>query len=179
MIEVMHHRMGGDGSTHTHKFLPEYIASEAKQMKKILQLPDDAPYFYCEDHAPGHYHDGCTVTKEQGLCAIRKKFFRDTYGWRKLSPKKATPRLGVGDQMHGGIRDEIHKELAQLAALSKDDLTKMPEQSLMRKGGLFITGSGYKRCPTLFLYCLAVAKVRATLRERQQVVYIAVHGGFF
>ena len=57
MIEVMHHRMGGDGSTHANNFLPEYIASEAKQMKKILQLPDDAPYFYCEDHAPGHYHD--------------------------------------------------------------------------------------------------------------------------
>ena len=43
-------------------------------MKTVLQLPEDAPWFYAEDHAPGHYHDNCSVTKEKNLCSVRKEY---------------------------------------------------------------------------------------------------------
>ena len=48
--------------THAHEFLPNFIGPEAKKMNNALQLPEDAPWFYAEGHAPRHYHDNCSVT---------------------------------------------------------------------------------------------------------------------
>ena len=56
--------------------------------------------------------------------------------------------------------------------MSDDDLGKL-QSFLLQRGNLLITSKGYKRSPTLFLYCLAVAKVRAILKRKQYVVLAA------
>ena len=71
------------GATHAKEFLPDFIGPESRKLKTMLQLRASDPYFYGEDHAPGHYHDNCSVTKETGLNAIRKDFFLVTNGHRK------------------------------------------------------------------------------------------------
>ena len=153
------------GETHATEFLLKLICPEAKKMKTMLQLPEDAPYFYAEDYAPGHYNENCSATNTTGMNDVRKQFFVDTNGHRKLTPKKGTPRFGVGDQMHGWIKDRIHKQLAKLGAMSENDLTKMPATNLMRRGGHFVSSKAYKRCLTMFLYCLVVAMVRADIKK--------------
>ena len=60
-----------------------------------------------------------------------------------------------------------------MGTMADDDLTKLPDPSLLRKGGIFRTSKGQKRGPTLFQYCLAVAKVRAILKQKQYVVLAA------
>jgi hypothetical protein len=173
-VKLIHNKTGNMyGTTRAKEFLPNFIGPEASKLKTLLQLRETEPYFYCEDHAPGHYHDNCSVTKETGLNEIRKAFFVETNGYRKLTPKRATPRFGVGDQIHGWIKDLIHKELARLGAMTDNDLTKMADISLLRNGGMFVTSKGYKRGATLFLYCLAVARVRAILMQKQYVVLAA------
>ena len=173
-MKLIHNKTGHMyGTTHAKEFLPNFIGPEASKLKTLLQLKDTDPYFYCEDHAPGHYHDNCSVTQDTGLGAIRKEFFVRTNGHRKLTPKCATPRFGVGDQIHGWIKSLIHKELALLGEMNENDLTKMPVQSLLRNGGMFVTTKGYKRGAHLFLYCIAVVRVRAILLKKQYVVMAA------
>ena len=90
-----------------------------------------------------------------------------------LTAKRATPLFGVADQLHDWIKHLLHRELALLGKMPEDDLTKIPGKSLSRSGGMFAKKRGYKRGRTLFLYCLAVAKVRAILKQKQYVVLAA------
>ena len=152
------------GTTHAREFLPNFVGREVSRMKRVLQLPEDSPYFYSEDHAPGHYRDQCSVTGDSGLNEIRKTFFTRTNGFRKLVVKNGTPQYMVGDQLHHIIKKWIHDALDKLKGDEKD-LTKLPETKLLRRGGLFVTQKGYKRGATLFLYCLAVAMARAKLSK--------------
>ena len=71
---------------------------------------------------------------------------------------------GVGDQLHAVIKSRIHKQLDELVGWGKD-LTQLPDVQLLRRGGCFVTSKGYKRGAPLFLYCLAVAIVRAKLSK--------------
>ena len=88
------------GHTHVNSILNKYLAVEQKKMKEVLALDQSEPWFFGEDHAPGHYHDDCSVTKTTGLNQQRKDFFTSNNCWRKLTPKKGTPRYMVGDQLH-------------------------------------------------------------------------------
>ena len=110
-VKLIHNKTGYMyGATHAKEFLPQFIGPESRKLKTLLQLRPSDPYFYGEDHAPGHYFDNCSVTKETGLNAIRKDFFMKTNGHRKLTPKRGTPRFGVVDQIHSWIKDLIHEE---------------------------------------------------------------------
>ena len=57
--------------------------------------------------------------------------------------------------------------------MTEDDLTKITDKRLLRSGGIKVTSKGYKRGPTLFLYCLAAARVRVILQKKQNVVLSA------
>ena len=76
---------------------------------------------------------------------VYSDFFTETNGRRKLTPKKGTPRFGVGDQLHYWIKNLIHKELDRLGSMTPNDLTRMPDKALLRTGGLFVTTAGVKR----------------------------------
>ena len=55
------------GQTHLNLILKKYLDAEQRKMKEALALDQSEPWFFGEDHAPGHYHDDCSVTKETGL----------------------------------------------------------------------------------------------------------------
>jgi hypothetical protein len=80
------------GATHVDLVYKKYLAGEFRNMKQALCLDESQPLFYGEDHAPGHYHDQCSITGRSGLCAERKEFLTSVNGWRKLTPKKGSER---------------------------------------------------------------------------------------
>ena len=94
-----------------HDFLPNFISPEAKKMNNALQLPKDAQWFYVEDSAPGHSQE-------------RKNFNINVD--RMVTPKNATPRFAVGDQMHGwindlGVEEEFEKVSENYASIAEQN----------------------------------------------------------
>jgi len=166
------------GSTHVDLVMKKYLGPESARMKRALSLDEGAPFFYGEDHAPGHYHDNCTVTKRNDLNAERKEFFTSVNAWRKLTPKKGTPRYMVGDQLHQVFKHRCHKRLEWLIGNSKDLMHLRFVKDLCRRGGLFLTTKGYQRGPTLFLFCLAVA-IERSLLTTHMVLAAFCKCGFF
>ena len=106
ITRLIHNKTGNMyGATHAKEFLPQFIGPESCKLKTLLQLRPSDPYFYGEDHAPGHYHDNCSVTKETGLKAIHKDFFLATNGHRKLTrggerlDSESATRFTLGSRM--------------------------------------------------------------------------------
>ena len=64
------------GRSHVDDVLKGYVGPEVLRMKQALALPPDAPWFYCEDHAPGHgcftFH--CLSLVDCGLCFVTSNF---------------------------------------------------------------------------------------------------------
>ena len=108
------------GQSHVQLILKKYLDAEQRRMKEVLALDQGEPWFFGEDHAPGHYHDACSVTKDSGLNEKRQDFFISSDVWRKLTPKKGTPRYMVGDQLHQIFKHRVQQRLEWLIGHEKD-----------------------------------------------------------
>ena len=166
-----------DGATHIDIVYNRYLKTEVPKMKEMLGLDQSEPWFYGEDHATGHYFDKSKCGR-RGINNQRQQFFKSNNGWRKLTPKKGTPRYMVGDQLHHVFKVRVHKRLDYLMGVQKD-LKKCKEmEDLYSRGGIFVTASGVNRAPPMYLYCLAVAIEKCYL-TKHMVLASFCKCGFF
>ena len=151
-----------------------------RQNRSAISLVTDRVYSSNRstlDHAPGHSRDDCTVTGATGLIQERKEFLKSKNAWRPPLPD--TPQYVVGNQFHDVFNLCVRKRLDWLIghAKAKDLATQELVSTVCRKPD-FESKRGYKRNPTLFLMCLAVA-IEKSLLSKRMVLAVFCKCGFY
>jgi hypothetical protein len=139
-------------------------------LRKSWCLPNDA--LLCEDFSPTHVGDKCKRTGDTGLRAKRIEALQAVRSWREITPRRANPRYGINDNTHKDVHLKIQRRVYEKIGFQRR-LQDRPRGHALRRGGPYVTKSGYRRGCTPYQFCQAVHETMTNYpREHVNSAYI-------